>query len=53
MKLVIDALIATLIKESLTAELLIWDKVHPIAPEFLFIKFSKYREYILKKTHYS
>jgi hypothetical protein len=39
MKLLIDAkiLFAALIKESLTAELLIRDKVHPIVPEFLFI----------------
>ncbi|MFX1445221.1 MAG: PIN domain-containing protein [Promethearchaeota archaeon] len=55
MKLVVDAniLFAALIKEELTAELLISDKLQLFAPEFLFAEFSKYEELILKKTHRS
>lgn len=55
MKLVVDAniLFAALIKEESTAELLISDKLHLFAPEFLFEEFSKYEELILKKTHRS
>ena len=55
MKLVVDAniLFAALIKEGSTAELLISDKIHLFAPEFLFEEFSKYKELILKKTHRS
>jgi len=55
MKLVVDAniLFAALIKEGSTAELLISDKLHLFAPEFLFEEFSKYEELILKKTHRS
>lgn len=55
MKLVIDAniLFASLIKDSLTAELLLSDKLNLFAPEFLFDEFLKYEEYILKKTHRS
>ena len=53
MKLIVDAniLFATLIKEGLTAELLISDKLQLFVPEFLFTEFSKYKDLILKKTH--
>jgi len=52
MKLILDAniLFAALIKEGLTAELLISDKLQLFAPEFLLIEFSKYKDLILKKT---
>ena len=55
MKLVVDAniLFATLIKEGSTAEVLLSDKIELFAPEFLFEEFSKYEEFILKKTHRS
>jgi predicted nucleic acid-binding protein len=55
MRLVVDAniLFAALIKEGLTAELLISDKLQLFAPEFLFQEFSKYNDLILKKTHRS
>ncbi|MBY8989565.1 MAG: DNA-binding protein [Candidatus Lokiarchaeota archaeon] len=55
MKLVIDAniLFAALIKEGLTAELLISDKLQLFAPEFLFTEFAKYEKLILKKTYRS
>jgi len=42
-----------MIKDSLTAELLLSDKLSLFAPEFLFDEFIKYREYILDKTHRS
>ena len=53
MKLIVDAniLFAALIKEGLTAELLISDKLQLFAPEFLLSEFSKYKDQILKKTH--
>ena len=53
MKLVVDAniLFSALIKEGLTAELLISDKLQLFAPEFLFTEFTKYKDLILKKTH--
>jgi len=49
---VIDAniLFASLIKDSLTAELLLSDKLILYAPEFLFDEFLKYEQYILEKT---
>ena len=55
MKLVVDAniLFASMIKESLTAELLLSDKLSLFAPEFLFDEFKKYKEYILEKTNRS
>ena len=55
MKLVVDAniLFASMIKDSLTAELLLSDKLSLFAPEFLFDEFIKYREYILDKTNRS
>ena len=55
MRLVVDAniLFAALIKEGLTAELLISDKLQLFAPEFLFTEFTKYEELIIKKTHRS
>lgn len=53
MKLIVDAniLFAALIKEGLTAELLISDKLQLFAPEFLLTEFSKYETLILEKTH--
>ncbi|MEJ2294922.1 MAG: PIN domain-containing protein [Candidatus Lokiarchaeota archaeon] len=53
MKLIVDAniLLAALIKKGLTAELLISDKLQLLAPEFLLIEFSKYKNLILNKTH--
>ena len=55
MRLVVDAniLFAALIKEGLTAELLISDKLQLFAPEFLFTEFAKYKELIIKKIHSS
>jgi len=55
LKLVVDAniLFASMIKDSLTAELLLSDKLSLFAPEFLFDEFIKYREYILDKTNRS
>ena len=55
MKLVVDAniLFASLIKDSLTAELLVSDKLNLYAPEFLFDEFIKYEQYILEKTNRS
>ncbi len=55
MKLVVDAniLFASIIKDSLTAELLLSDKLSLFAPEFLFDEFKKYKEYILEKTNRS
>jgi len=53
MKLIVDAniLFSALIKDGLTAELLISDKLQLFAPEFLFTEFAKYKNLILKKTH--
>ncbi len=53
MRLVIDAniLFAALIKDSLTAELIINDELQLYAPEFLLDEFAKYEKIILKKTH--
>jgi len=53
MKLIVDAnvLFSALIKDGLTAELLISDKLHLFAPEFLFTEFAKYEDLILRKTH--
>ena len=53
MKLIVDAniLFSALIKDGLTAELLISDKLQLFAPEFLLTEFSKYKDLILKKTH--
>jgi len=53
MKLIVDAnvLFSALIKDGLTAELLISDKLQLFAPEFLFTEFAKYEDLILRKTH--
>ena len=55
MKLVVNAnvLFASMIKENLTAELLLSDKLSLFAPEFLFDEFKKYEVYILEKTNRS
>jgi predicted nucleic acid-binding protein len=55
LKLVVDAniLFASLIKDSLTAELLLSDKLSLFAPEFLLDEFLKYEQYILEKTNRS
>ena len=51
MKLVVDAniLFASLIKDSLTAELLVSDKLNLYAPEFLFDEFIKYKQLYMRK----
>lgn len=53
MKLIVDAniLFSALIKDGLTAELLISDKLQLFAPEFLFTEYNKYKDLILRKTH--
>ncbi len=53
MRLIIDAniLFAALIKDSLTAHILVNDKLKFYAPEFLFEEFTKYEDYLLDKTH--
>ena len=53
MKLIVDAniLFSALIKDGLTAELLISDKLQLFAPEFLFTEYTKYEDLILRKTH--
>jgi len=53
MKLIVDAnvLFSALIKEGLTAELFISDKLQLFAPEFLFTEFAKYKDVIIRKTH--
>lgn len=55
MKLVIDAniIFAALIKEGLTAELIISDELQLFAPEFLLEEISKYQDQIFEKTHRS
>lgn len=52
MDLIIDANIvfAALIKEGLTAELILEPEIHLFAPEFLFEEIDKHKEEILKKT---
>ena len=52
MKLVIDAnvLFASLIRPSLTAQLLFDEKITLYAPEFLMEEFKKYEKMILEKT---
>jgi len=52
LRLVVDAniLFAALIKESLTAELIISDNLILFAPEFLFDEFAKYEQYLREKT---
>lgn len=55
MKLIVDANIffAALIKEGLTAEFLVDDRLDLYVPSFLFMEFRKYESTILKKTHRS
>jgi predicted nucleic acid-binding protein len=55
MDLVVDAniLFASLIKDSLTAELLFVDHFHLHAPEFLLEELDKYRALLLEKTRRS
>ena len=48
-----NILFASVIKDRLTAELLLSDKLILYAPEFLFDEFMKYEEYILEKTNRS
>lgn len=52
MRLVVDAnvLFAALIREGLTSELLLSNRLQLYAPEFLLTEFEKYENYILKKT---
>ena len=53
--MVIDAniIFAALIKEGLTAELIISDELQLFAPEFLLEEISKYQDQIFEKTHRS
>lgn len=55
MDLVIDAnvIFAALIKDGESARLILHDKIHLFAPEFLLEEFEVYRDLILKKTHRS
>ena len=55
MDLVIDAniLFAAIIKDSVTAELMLHDDIHLYAPEYLIEEFEGYREVIKKKTNRS
>ena len=48
-----NILFASLIRDSLTAELLLSDKLTLFAPEFLLDEFSKYEQYILEKSNRS
>lgn len=52
MNLIVDAniLFAALIKEGITAELILNDRIQLHAPEFLFEEFMKYKDLILEKT---
>ena len=53
MDLVVDAniLIAALIKDGTTSDLMVEDSIHLYAPEFLLEEFEKYQDEILGKTH--
>lgn len=53
MDLVVDAniLFAALIKESITSDLIVEDKLHLFAPEYIFEEFEKYREIIKNKMY--
>ena len=53
--MVIDAniIFAALIREGLTAELIISDELQLFAPEFLLEEISKYQDQIFEKTHRS
>ncbi|MBI5399423.1 hypothetical protein HZB07_02230 [Candidatus Saganbacteria bacterium] len=55
MDLVVDAniLFAALIKNSKTSDLLFREELHLFTPEFIFTEFSKYRKFLLSKTHRS
>jgi predicted nucleic acid-binding protein len=52
MDLVVDAniLFAALIKENITSELLLKREFHLFAPDFIFIEFEKYRDYLKNKS---
>jgi predicted nucleic acid-binding protein len=54
MRLFVDAniLFSALIKDSLTAKILVDDRLKLYTPEFLFEEFAKYEDYILKKTKF-
>ncbi len=53
MDLVLDAnvLIAALIKQGMTADLIVDENVHLFAPEFIMDEFQKYESEILRKIH--
>lgn len=53
MDLVLDAniLIAALIKKGITADLIVDEKIHLFAPEFIMDEFQKYRDEIVQKIH--
>ncbi|TFG01814.1 MAG: putative toxin-antitoxin system toxin component, PIN family [Promethearchaeota archaeon] len=52
MRLIIDAniLFSALIKDSLTAKIIVDERLKLYAPEFLFEEVAKYEDYLLKKT---
>lgn len=53
MRLVVDAnvLFAGLIKKGKTAEILCDRRLEFFAPKFVYEEYTKYREYIMEKTH--
>ena len=55
MRLVIDAniIFAALIKEGMTAELILREDIQLFSPEFLLDEIKKYRNLIIEKTHRS
>jgi len=55
MDLIVDAnvLFSALIRKGETSRLILNERLHLYAPEFIFDEFEKYRDLILKKTHRS
>ena len=55
MDLVVDAnvLFSALIRKGETSRLILNERLHLYAPEFIFDEFEKYRDLILRKTHRS
>jgi predicted nucleic acid-binding protein len=55
MKLIVDAnvLFSALIKDSITAEILLSDKLQLYTPEFIIREFEKHKNTIIAKTHRS
>ncbi len=55
MDLIIDAniLFAALVKDGASARLILHERIHLYAPEFILDEFEKYRSVLLEKTHRS